>query len=114
MARWRPMRAAIVDLPLCLQQLRSTLSDEDRRSFSCHASGSSPSVRANSARSRASRRSSASATITPALQSPQYSSACVRVGLQSPYYHGSKLQPLGGDQQVHLRSLVQLSEELCQ
>src|SRR5215208_3162063 len=98
----------MVDLPLCLQQLRSTLSDEDRRSFSCQGSGSSPSVRANSARSRASVRSSASVTITHPLDGLQNSSSCVGVRLQSPYYHGSKLKPFRRDQQVHLRPLVQL------
>ena len=36
--------AVMVDLPLCLQQLRSTLSEEERSRSSCHGSGSRPSL----------------------------------------------------------------------
>src|SRR3712207_3721433 len=44
----------MVDLPLCLQQLRSTLSDEERRRSRCHGSGSRPTSLANAQRSKAS------------------------------------------------------------
>jgi hypothetical protein len=103
-----------VDLPLCRQQLRSTLSERVWRRFSCQGSGSRPRDRANAARSRASRRFSASATITTTLQRPHDGPKRLRVWFQGCDYVRSKLQPLGGYQDVHLWCIVQLTYELRQ
>src|SRR5215218_1420638 len=46
---WRARRAAIVDLPDCLAQLRSTRLESERSSLSCQGSGRMPTFRANSA-----------------------------------------------------------------
>src|SRR5215207_5995533 len=108
------MTPLMVDLPLCLQQLRSTLSDTDRRRFSCHGSGSKPSARANEMRSRASWRSSARLTISHTLQCPQNGSVRRWVRLQSANYHRPEFQPFGGDVEVDHGALVQLPCELAQ
>src|ERR687897_2497145 len=99
----------MVDLPLCLQQLRSTLSDVERSRSSCQASGTRPNLLAKLTRSRASLRSWARLTITHTLQRPQNGSVRRWVRLQSPNYHRPKLQPLGGEVEVHHGPLIQLT-----
>src|SRR5215208_8017235 len=106
--------AVMVDLPLCRQQLSSTLSDEERRRSRCHGSGSKPAFWANATRSRASLRSWARLTIAHTLQCPQNGSVRRWVRLQSPNYDRPEFQPFGGDVEVHYRSLVELSRELAQ
>src|SRR5215203_1030094 len=98
--------AVMVDLPLCLQQLRSNLSDEEWRRSRCHGSGSRPTSRANAQRSRASLRSSARLTIIHTLQCPNNGSMRRWVRLESPNYDRPKFQPLGGDVEVHHGALV--------
>src|SRR5215208_816163 len=98
--------AVMVDLPLCLQQLRSTLSDVERSRSSCQGSGSIPNLLTKLTRSRATLRSSARLTITHTLQCPLNGSVCRWVGLQSPYYHSPKFQPFRGDVEVHHGALV--------
>src|SRR5215218_8252384 len=99
----------MVDLPLCREQLRSTLSAEDRRKSSCHSSGTIPSFSVKATRSRASLRSSLSATITRTFYGPQDGSSCVCVGLQGPTYRGPEFEPLGGDEDIHCGPVVQLA-----
>src|SRR5215213_7007494 len=106
------MTADMVDLPLCRLQLRRTLSAEDRTKSSCHASGTIPSFSVKATRSRASLRSSLSATITRTFYGPQDGSSCVCVGLQGSYYHGPELQPLRGDEDVYRGPVVQFAEQL--
>src|SRR5215203_2290832 len=104
----------MVDFPLCLQQLRSTLSDVERSRSSCQGSGSMPNFLAKLTRSKASLRSSARLTIARTLQGPKNGSMCRWVGFQSSYYDRPKFQPLGGDVEVDHRALVELSRELAQ
>src|SRR5215207_5407098 len=104
----------MVDLPLCLQQLRSTLSDVERSGPSCQGSGFRPNLLAKLTRSRASLRSSDRLTITRPLQCPQNGSVRRWVRLQSPNYHRPKFQPFGRDVQVHHGAFVELASELAQ
>src|SRR5829696_6169639 len=100
------MIAEIVDLPLCLEQLRSTRSEEEPSKSSCHESGSTPRARANAARSRASLRSSLSSTIVCALQGLQNGSTRGWVGFQGSDDDGAQLQPLRRDSNVYCGALV--------
>src|SRR5215204_7316395 len=104
----------MVDLPLCLQQLRSTLSGAERSSSSCQGSGIRPNLLAKLTRSKASLRSSARLTIIRTLQCPQNGSMRCWVRFQGPDYHRSKFQPFGSDVQVHHGPLVYLTGELAQ
>src|SRR5215212_12076227 len=104
----------MVDLPLCLQQLRSTLSDVERSRSTCQGSGSRPTLLAKLTRSRASLRSWTRLTIIHTLQCPQNGSSCRWVRLQSSDYHSPKLKPLERDVKVHHGALVQLPCKLAQ
>src|SRR5215208_788851 len=103
----------MVDLPLCLQQLTSTLSDVERSRSSCQGSGSSPNLLAKLTRSRASLRSCARLTITHTLQCPQNGSVRRWVRLQGANDHRPKFQPFGGNVEVHYGAFVQLSSQLA-
>src|SRR5829696_8610650 len=105
--------AVMVDLPLCLQQLRSTLSDVERSRSSCQGSGVTPSISANATRSRANLRSSARLTIPTTLQCPQNRPVGDWVRLQSSNDHCPKFQPFGGDIEVYHGALVELAGEFA-
>src|SRR5215207_1748033 len=95
------MRALIVDLPLCLQQLRRMRSEVECSSRSCHGSGSTPRSQANATRSRESSRSSLRATIACcSLYGSHDGFSGVPVGFQGSDYHGPKLDPFRAEMQV--------------